>query len=199
MPQSSRARSSPRHLLVAAAPAVAAPRGTQPRNQDDDTQVVITGRVVVAQQETVGDVAILNGDARINGSVDGSVFALNGDVIVRGSVKDDVLARERAGHRGGRRPHRGRRHLSRDGAHLPGATVDGDVKSVSQPVRARSGRRRRGDPPVARRDRVDLGVRAAVALDCAPCRDGSPTPDVRRSARRSVSASPPRSGCRSSG
>ena len=55
--------------LVVAAPALADPRGTQSRNRDDDRQVVITGRVVVAPQETVGDVAILNGDARINGKI----------------------------------------------------------------------------------------------------------------------------------
>jgi hypothetical protein len=117
--------------LVVAAPAVAAPSGTQPRNRDDDTQVVITGRVVVAQQETVGDVAILNGDAQINGSVDGSVFALNGDVTVRGSVKDDVIAvNGRVIVEGGARV--GGDVTSRETARIsPGATVDGDVKSVS--------------------------------------------------------------------
>jgi hypothetical protein len=119
-------------LLFVAAPAVAAPSGTQPGNRDDDTQVVITGRVVVAQQETVGDVAILNGDARINGSVDGSVFALNGDVTVRGSVKDDVIAvNGRVIAEGGARI--GGDVTSREKARIsPGATVDGDVKSVSR-------------------------------------------------------------------
>lgn len=118
--------------LVMAAPAVAAPSGTQPRNRDDDSQVVITGRVVVAQQETVGDVAILNGDARINGSVDGSVFALNGDVTVRGSVKDDVISvNGRVIVEGGARV--GGDVTSRETARIsPGATVDGDVKSVSR-------------------------------------------------------------------
>jgi cytoskeletal protein CcmA (bactofilin family) len=118
--------------LVVAAPAGAALGGTQPRNRDDDTQVVITGRVVVAQQETVGDVAILNGDARINGSVDGSVFALNGDVTVRGSVKDDVIAvNGRVIAEGGARI--GGDVTSREKARIsPGATVDGDVKSVSR-------------------------------------------------------------------
>ena len=118
--------------LVVAAPAVAAPGGTQPRNRDDDAQVVITGRVVVAEQETVGDVAILNGDARINGSVDGSVFALNGDVTVRGSVKDDVIAvNGRVIAEGGARI--GGDVTSRETARIsPGATVEGDVKSVSR-------------------------------------------------------------------
>ena len=118
--------------LLAAAPALAAPRGTQSRNGDDDTQVVITGRVVVASQERVGDVAILNGDARIDGRVDGSVFALNGDVTVRGSVKDDVVAvNGRVIVNGGARV--GGDVTSREKARIsPGATVDGDVKSVSR-------------------------------------------------------------------
>ena len=77
--------------VLSAGPAFAAPAGTQPRDRDG-TQVVISGRIVVTEGETVGDVVILNGDASINGRVDGSVFALNGDVIVRGSVKDDVIA-----------------------------------------------------------------------------------------------------------
>jgi len=54
--------------------------------------VVITGRVIVASEEKVGDVVIINDDARVNSSVDGSVFALNGDVIIRGSVRNDVTA-----------------------------------------------------------------------------------------------------------
>jgi hypothetical protein len=88
--------------------------------------------VVVAAQEKAGDVAILNGDARINGSVDGSVFALNGDVTVRGSVKDDVIAvNGRVIVEGGARI--GGDVTSREKARIsPGATVDGDMKSVSR-------------------------------------------------------------------
>ena len=117
--------------LLVAAPAVAAPGGTQSRNRDD-TQVVVTGRVVVAPQEKVGDVVILNGDARINGRVDGSVFALNGDVTVRGSVRHDVVAMNgRVVAEGG--AHIGGDVSSREDARISrGATVDGDVKSVSR-------------------------------------------------------------------
>jgi hypothetical protein len=88
--------------------------------------------VVVAPQEKVGDVVILNGDARINGSVDGSVFALNGDVTVRGSVRHDVTALNgRVVADGGARI--GGDVTSRERARIsPGATVDGDVKSVSR-------------------------------------------------------------------
>jgi hypothetical protein len=117
--------------LLVAGPAAAALGGTQPRDEDD-TQVVVTGRVVVAEQETVGDVVILNGDARINGSVDGNVFALNGDVTVRGSVSDDVIAMNgRVVAAGGASI--GGDVTSRESARIsPGATVDGDVKSVSR-------------------------------------------------------------------
>jgi hypothetical protein len=117
--------------VLAAVPAVAAPGGTQPRDPDE-RQVVITGRAIVAENETVGDVVIFNGDARINGSVDGNVFALNGDVIVNGSVSDDVIAmngRVVAG--GGARI--GGDVASREDARIsPGATVQGDVESVSR-------------------------------------------------------------------
>ena len=117
--------------LLVAAPAAGAPAGTQPGDRDD-SQVVVTGRVVVGEQETVGTVVILNGDARVNGSVDGSVFALNGDVIVRGSVSDDVTALNgRVIADGGARI--GGDVTSRERARIsPGATVDGDVKSVSR-------------------------------------------------------------------
>ena len=116
---------------VAAAPAGAAATGTQPRDRDD-TQVVVTGRVVVAQNERVGDVVILNGDALVNGRVDGSVFALNGDVVVRGSVKNDATAfNGRVTVAGGARV--GGDVTSRDSARIStGATVNGDVKSVGR-------------------------------------------------------------------
>lgn len=118
--------------LFVATPAAAAPDRTQPRDGDEDRQVVISGRVVVASDETVGDVVILNGDARINGSVDGSVFALNGDVIVRGSVEDNVIALNgRVVAEGGSRI--GGDVTSRERARIsPGATVVGDVKSVNR-------------------------------------------------------------------
>jgi hypothetical protein len=119
-------------LVVGAGPAASAPAPTQARDGDDETQVVITGRVVVAQDERVGDVVILNGDALIDGRVDGSVFALNGDVAVRGSVKDDVHALNgRVTADGGARV--GGDVTSREKARIsPAATVDGDVKSVSR-------------------------------------------------------------------
>jgi len=117
--------------VAAAIPAGAVPTGTQPRNRDD-TQVVVTGRVVVAPNERVGDVVIVNGDALVNGRVDGSVFALNGDVLVRGSVKNDATAfNGRVTVAGGARV--GGDVTSRDSVRISaGATVGGDVKSVGR-------------------------------------------------------------------
>jgi hypothetical protein len=119
-------------FVLVAGPAAAAPAPTQTRDGDDDAQVVITGRVLVARDERVGNVVILNGDAVINGRVDGSVFALNGDVTVRGSIEDDVHAfNGRVIVDGGARV--GGDVTSREKARIsPGATVDGDVKSVSR-------------------------------------------------------------------
>jgi hypothetical protein len=92
----------------------------------------VTGRVVVAQNERVGDVVILNGDARINGRVDGSLYALNGNVVVAGSVKNDVTAfNGRVTVAGGARV--GGDVTSRESARISaGATVNGDVKSVGR-------------------------------------------------------------------
>jgi hypothetical protein len=118
-------------LLVAGPAGAAPPVPTQTRDGNDDAQVVITGQVIVARDERVGNVVILNGDAVINGRVDGSVFAANGDVIVRGTVKDDVHAfNGRVTVEGGARV--GGDVTSREKARIsPGATVGGDVKSVN--------------------------------------------------------------------
>jgi len=117
--------------VLVAAPAVAAPGGTQPRGGDGN-QVVITGRVVVASQEKVDNVVILNGDTLINGRVDGSVFALNGDVTVRGFVRHNAIATNgRVVVAGG--AHVGGDVTSREHARIsPRATVDGDVRSVNR-------------------------------------------------------------------
>jgi hypothetical protein len=119
-------------LLLAAGPAAGAPAPTQTRDNRDDNQVVITGRVIVGPDERVDNVVILNGDARINGRVDGSVFALNGDVTVRGTVKHDIHAfNGRVIVEGGARV--GGDITSREKARIsPGATVDGNVKSVGR-------------------------------------------------------------------
>ncbi len=73
-------------LLVLAVPAWAADSGT------DDPQIVLTGQVVVAAGQTVGDVVIFNGPATIEGTVRGSVTSFNGDVSISGTVTGDVTS-----------------------------------------------------------------------------------------------------------
>jgi cytoskeletal protein CcmA (bactofilin family) len=117
-------------LVLVAGPAAAVPTPTQVRDGDDDPQVVITGRVLIAEDERVSNVVILNGDVVVNGRVDGSVFAANGDILIRGQVEDDVHAfNGRVIVDGGAVV--GGDITSRDDARIsPAATVEGDVKSV---------------------------------------------------------------------
>ncbi len=73
-------------LLVLAASAWAADSGK------NEPQIVLTGQVVVAANQTVGDVVIFNGPATIEGTVRGSVTSFNGDVSISGTVTGDVTS-----------------------------------------------------------------------------------------------------------
>jgi cytoskeletal protein CcmA (bactofilin family) len=74
-------------IVLGASPAVAQD------NQGDDKEIVIlTGRVDVAEGQTVGDVVIFNGPVNVAGTVEGGVVAFNGRVSVSGTVEGDVVA-----------------------------------------------------------------------------------------------------------
>lgn len=53
---------------------------------------VLSGRVDVSADETVGDVVVLHGAVAVDGVVDGSVVVLDGPVAIRGEVTRDVIA-----------------------------------------------------------------------------------------------------------
>src|SRR5919108_3573177 len=74
--------------LLPATPAFA--KADQPGINDDD-QIVLTGHLLVASDETVDTAAILNGDALIEGTVREDVFVVNGDTEVTGTVRGDVV------------------------------------------------------------------------------------------------------------
>ena len=74
-------------VLVAASPALA-----QFGSDPDEPFVVLTGALVVPTGTTVSDAVIFNGDATIDGDVDGQVIAFNGDVTVSGTVSDNVVS-----------------------------------------------------------------------------------------------------------
>jgi hypothetical protein len=75
-------------VLLVASPAVGQSGDEGP---SDDDQIVLTGRLLVAADETVDTAVIFNGPARIDGTVGDSVFVLNGDAEISGTVREDVV------------------------------------------------------------------------------------------------------------
>lgn len=109
--------------------AVAAPASAQTA-QEDDVQVVLTGRIEIRAGERADTVVILDGPAVIAGTVDGAVVALNGDIRVSGAVEDDVVALNgRAVIETGARVG-GDVVSSKSPTVDPGATVEGDTRTV---------------------------------------------------------------------
>ena len=115
--------------------AMAAPASAQ-EGRETDTHVVLTGRVEVRVGERVDTVVILDGPAVIDGHVEGAVVALNGDIRVSGMVEEDVVAlRGRATIASGARVG-GDVVSSRAPQVDPGATVEGDTRTVRFSFRA---------------------------------------------------------------
>lgn len=95
---------------------------------DADDRIVLVGSVLVDRDETAGDVAVLDGDVTIRGTVTGDVIVGDGDVTIRGTVEGDVLAvagQVTLGRRG---------HIEGDLAYgdeqpirAPGSRVDGET------------------------------------------------------------------------
>jgi len=77
----------------------------------DGAQVVITGRAIVAPNESWSSIVIFDGQAIIAGTVNGPVVAFHGPVTVAGTVRGDVVS------------------VSDRVIVLPGAHITGDVRS----------------------------------------------------------------------
>jgi hypothetical protein len=103
-------------LVLAALTLTAGPALAQTPDRDGDPVVIFTGTISVAQDQTVSDAIIFDGDATIAGTATGNVIAFHGDVTVTGSVGENVISLT------------GRVTLG------PGANVDGDVVSRLRPV-----------------------------------------------------------------
>ena len=103
---------------------------------EPDTQVVLTGRAEVRAGERVETVVILDGPAVIDGHVEGAVVALNGDIRVSGTVEEAVVAvNGRATILAGARV--GGDVVSSKAPQVdPGATVEGDTRTVRFSFRA---------------------------------------------------------------
>lgn len=82
---------------------------------DENDQIVLTGRLLVASEDTVDSAGIFNGSALIEGTVRESVFVLNGDAEVSGTVRGDVVV------------------VNGDLVVRSGATIEGDLITQGTP------------------------------------------------------------------
>jgi hypothetical protein len=58
---------------------------------EDDSQIVLTGRLLVAADETVDTALIFDGPALVEGTVLESLLVFNGDTEITGTVEEDVF------------------------------------------------------------------------------------------------------------
>ncbi len=123
-------------LAVVVVALAAAPPAFAQTGSETDTQVVLTGRAEVRAGERADAVVIVDGPAVIDGHVAGPVVALNGDIRVSGTVDEDVVAvNGRATILGGARV--GGDVVSSQAPQVdPGATVEGDTRTVRFSFRA---------------------------------------------------------------
>jgi hypothetical protein len=88
---------APRHLLLVVGTVLAfsgLAAGTalaQDGTSTPDDQIVLTGRLVVAADETVDAAVILDGPAVVEGTVRETLVVLNGDAEISGTVEEDVV------------------------------------------------------------------------------------------------------------
>jgi len=111
--------------------------GDAESRRDDDRRITLSGDVVVARDEVVGDVVVsIDGSARIDGTVLDDVYVGRGDLAISGRVSGDVLVVRGdaviAGRVGGDVVVVSGRAIVEEGA-----SVGGDVTSGDQPRVAR--------------------------------------------------------------
>lgn len=69
------------------------PAATASAEDDGEKErIVLVGDVVVAREDTSGDVVVLDGDVTVRGTVNGDVIVIDGDITIRGTVTGDVVA-----------------------------------------------------------------------------------------------------------
>jgi hypothetical protein len=79
-------------IELAAVLALAGPAAAQTDPGDAPTeQIVFSGRLIVAEGESVDSAVIFNGPATIDGRVTESLVVFNGDTVVAGTVDGDVV------------------------------------------------------------------------------------------------------------
>jgi cytoskeletal protein CcmA (bactofilin family) len=79
-------------MALAAVLTIAGTAGAQTEPTSTPTeQIVFSGRLVVAEGETVDSAVIFNGPATIDGRVTGSLVVFNGRTVISGTVDGDVV------------------------------------------------------------------------------------------------------------
>jgi cytoskeletal protein CcmA (bactofilin family) len=120
-------------LLAIAHPAGAQDTGGEPER---DRRISVTGGLVVAEGETVDGPAVsANGDARIDGRVNGAVYIGRGDLLIDGRVAGDALVLDGDAVIDGR-VDGSVTVLNGKATIRPGANVLGDVASRTAPTAA---------------------------------------------------------------
>ena len=99
-------------LLSVAGPALAQDEGS---SRDENDQVVLTGQLLIAADQTVDTAVIFNGHATIEGTVREDLFVMNGDTEISGTVNGDVVV------------------FNGDVAVRSGAEIGGDLVTQSTP------------------------------------------------------------------
>jgi cytoskeletal protein CcmA (bactofilin family) len=98
---------------------------------DHNDQIVLNGQLVVPKGDTVGTAVILNGPARIYGTVQETLFVANGRVDIAGTIDQDVVVLNGSVHV------RSTAHIGGDlvtqgtATVDPGATIDGSQQNVA--------------------------------------------------------------------
>lgn len=105
-------------VLAVAAFAVlgaASPASAQDADGGDREQIVLSGRLLVAEGETVDSAVIFNGPATIDGTVTESLVVFNGRTEISGTVEGDVVV------------------FSGSATVRSGATIEGNLVTVDDP------------------------------------------------------------------
>ena len=113
--------------VLALLPSTAFAAGPAPQDE-----FVVSGDVLVAKGETVGDVVVIDGNVVVRGTVHGDLVAVHGDVTVRGTVTGDVVTVSKRATLGRRARIGGSVKWQQDRPVVgPGAVVSGKVEKLS--------------------------------------------------------------------
>jgi cytoskeletal protein CcmA (bactofilin family) len=122
--------------LLAGAPAATAqvratpspsPGADLPANLQD--QIVLAGRVVVAQGQTVGEIVVFTGRVQVAGVVQGDVVVVDGPVLISGQVSGSVISFDGSVHLAGTAQVAGDVIAREEVLATAGAQVGGEIRA----------------------------------------------------------------------